>query len=151
SYYSFFYKATTPTQIYTLSLHDALPILSVRCAWLVGERREILLDRDRRRGRIADGGRDLACQLTAHVARREQARDRGHHPVIGEIGRAHVVFEVCLDEARVGLEPDENEHTADQEVRALSRPGAREFEVMDTALGPLDLDHLLIPDHFDLG
>src|SRR2546425_4637241 len=96
--------------------------VSVRCAWLVGERREILLDRDRRCGRIADGGRDLACQLAAHVARREQARDRGHHPVIGEEVAPLVVLEVSLDEARVGLEPDENEHAADQKVRAVRRP-----------------------------
>src|SRR5438874_8772751 len=124
--------ASEPSYISPLSLHDALPIcwVSVRCAWLVGERREILLDRDRRRGRIADGGRDLACQLAAHVARREQARDRGHHPVIGEEVAARVVFEVSLDEARVGLESDENEHAADQEVRALSRPRLRELEVM---------------------
>src|SRR5207244_6157609 len=43
------------------------------------------------------------------------------------------------------------EHPAHQEIRALSRPSVRELEVMDTALGPLDLEHLLVPDHFDLG
>src|SRR5687768_18128221 len=32
--YSFFYNDTSPTNIYTLSLHDALPILLTSMAWI---------------------------------------------------------------------------------------------------------------------
>src|SRR5204863_6080821 len=101
-----------------------------------GKRREILLYGNRRRSGVADGGRDLARQLAAHIARRKQTRDGGHHPIIGDEVAARVMFGVSLDQTRVGLEPDENEHAADDEVRAVSRSRVGELEVMDTALGP---------------
>src|SRR5207245_960393 len=63
---------------------------------------------------------------------------------------ARVMFGVSFDQTRIGLEPDENEHAADDEDRAVSRFRVGELEMMDTPLGPLDLDHLFVPDHFDL-
>src|SRR2546425_9264036 len=46
-------------------------------------RSQVFLDGNRRRGRVADGGGDLAGELATHVPRREQPGHRGHHPLVG--------------------------------------------------------------------
>jgi len=71
---------------------------------------EILLHRDRRRGRVPHRRRDLARQLAAHIARGEETRDGRHHPVVGDEVAACVVLRVPVDEAGIGLEPHEDEY-----------------------------------------
>src|SRR3712207_7317355 len=73
-YVVFFFNDTATTEIYTLSLHDALPILVVAPA-AVGSRR----------GRAED-----RALLAAGVGRRGGRRGGGSLAGVIEIGRAHV-------------------------------------------------------------
>src|SRR4051812_49712225 len=65
----FFFNDTAPTEIYTLSLHDALPISQERQRALVAERVEALV---RRELAVVDGSLDLrseehTSELQSHV------------------------------------------------------------------------------------
>src|SRR2546425_1103694 len=75
----FFFNDTAPTEIYTLSLHDALPICSRRCA-----RRGV--DSRTRSGPDLRG--DSAARLRWQA--RRAAAIRARLPRSTEIGRAHV-------------------------------------------------------------
>src|SRR5437762_13576299 len=64
TYLTFFFTATAPTEIYSLSLHDALPISND----------------------VVRLGRDLAQELGARVLHRVLQLDLAHdrHPVVGD-------------------------------------------------------------------
>src|SRR3712207_8436667 len=70
----FFFNDTATTEIYTLSLHDALPILAV-----ARRRDELADDLGQRMGQVAlaitggDGGDHVEAR---HAGRRREARDR---------------------------------------------------------------------------
>src|SRR5439155_22398837 len=84
----FFYDATATTEIYTLSLHDALPILGV-LAVIDGQRQEgdaLLLAPVRGRGHqdhgVAVAHRDRAVGLFGHLADRKSTRLNSSHVAI---------------------------------------------------------------------
>ena len=75
-YYFFFFNDTATTEIYTLSLHDALPISS-RVRALLDERKALSNE-------VAQLRRELAMAGGAGQGGGAEARD------VNEIGRAHV-------------------------------------------------------------
>src|SRR5690554_7828699 len=88
----FFFNDTAPTEIYTLSLHDALPIFIADLAAGAGGRA-----RERRDGRGVvvgldlDAERPVALGLGAiHGRRRVGAEAAGRIALHHQIGRAHV-------------------------------------------------------------
>src|SRR5207253_11479308 len=75
----FFYTATSTTEIYTLSLHDALPIWSERPGDADRDRRKLRATDDRRRARRA--------RAEAGSADRSERRPRLHRRVHGHRDR----------------------------------------------------------------
>src|SRR5690349_23534756 len=71
-FFFFFFNDTATTEIYTLSLHDALPISS-----LAIERRTDIprAFAGRRRRRIARGRRRLSCRSEEHTSELQSRRD----------------------------------------------------------------------------
>src|SRR5947207_13272068 len=72
----FFFNDTAPTEIYTLSLHDALPILRLLQILIIGER-QALHDRQERH-HVAEH----AAGLCAHQLRSEEHTSEPSHTVI---------------------------------------------------------------------
>src|SRR3989442_15915853 len=69
-FFFFFFNDTATTEIYTLSLHDALPIFRLRCGWRI----------DRRHTDRHDGG---AALYAAHASGGHRARPGLRHPSVG--------------------------------------------------------------------
>src|SRR2546430_7376462 len=94
SFFFFFFNDTATTEIYTLSLHDALPIyrgkLSSRAGALRG-RSGRLADAARQRQRAAGSGKGYAgvARVTSRL-REKGCRQGPRHAFPREIGRAHV-------------------------------------------------------------
>src|SRR5690625_6129658 len=98
THWFFFFTATAPTELYTLSLHDALPIVTgqeperLHTAVLVAPARE--------RRRLRKQRRQAAAKLQAEQHRTEKAAakakaeaeraERRAMTYLPEIGRAHV-------------------------------------------------------------
>src|SRR3712207_9492650 len=69
--YVFFFNDTTTTEIYTLSLHDALPILAV-ARLPADEDLRPLVDLTHAQAVPLQQGRQLVAELRAHVAGRSE-------------------------------------------------------------------------------
>src|SRR2546430_8069995 len=90
----FFFNDTATTEIYTLSLHDALPIYARWQAGFLEQLEDEIVREDRRRGRLPDHGVAHERGRRGEVAadRREvERRDRVHEPleraVVKEVDR----------------------------------------------------------------
>src|SRR5437868_14719434 len=62
-FFFFFFNDTATTEIYTLSLHDALPILAPRLADLVRKARRLASERDRLIESLAERSEEHTSEL----------------------------------------------------------------------------------------
>src|SRR5262249_62068684 len=102
-FFFFFFNDTAPTEIYTLSLHDALPIYDV--VPLHGERLDRAMDRgddaDCQGVLVAEWAADRRDRLAHDDRARVAERDRPQHVLRGSHpDQADVVVDVPADDGR---------------------------------------------------
>src|SRR2546426_3784332 len=106
-FFFFFFNDTATTEIYTLSLHDALPI----CEIVRAKREEVRLARDLvrgdRRARQLDHSPDEIGKLRLVAAHgdRKSTRLNSSHLVI-----SYAVF--CLKKKKKTIKPNKHNHTS---------------------------------------
>src|SRR5256885_17243554 len=92
-FYFFFFNDTATTEIYTLSLHDALPIAPTKLVTLGDEVEVMVLEIDEDKRRISLGMKQCKANPWQEFAQNTKRGDRVKGPIksitdFGEIGRA---------------------------------------------------------------
>src|SRR5579862_6157688 len=102
----FFFNDTATTEIYTLSLHDALPILATRRRWLVtslcAAGRSPCSRQDRKSTRLNSSHSSTSYAVFCLKKKKRPRPDRRHQPFVQRVA-VHIaiqifVFELILDE-----------------------------------------------------
>src|SRR5207247_10088669 len=98
SSFCFFFNDTATTEIYTLSLHDALPISSVRTiagwssvAWMTpSSLRAESASRSEEHTSELQSRVDLVCRLLLEKKKKKKKKDRENKVMNGSLHRCHV-------------------------------------------------------------
>src|SRR3989449_7830834 len=105
-FFFFFFNDTATTEIYTLSLHDALPIFTGRPVKWVGDRREDLLTSTQAWDETIDAELAVDADGTIHALRARVVRSEEHTSELQS--RLHLVCRLLLEKKKKKKEKDKS-------------------------------------------
>src|SRR6267378_4512349 len=122
SFFLFFFNDTATTEIYTLSLHDALPIspadaIAFHCGLNI--KPVVAPERSEEHTSELQSRRELVCRLLLEKKNRRRRAREGAHPSMRDLARAG-------DDARIG-------RIRAQDASLFRRPRSQAFFFNDTA------------------